>query len=428
MTIAQNTQFVIKNLSIVSFDESIRYDVRGIYDELSIFDNLMSPVMSGNILITDALGLSNKLKFDGSEYIEIEIVKDTDRPETMSFKKKFLIYKQSDRKQINQTSEMYILHFVSEEFILSQQKKIQQTYKGEYSTFVQRILSEHLKVTNVEIEPTKGIKEIVVPTLSPLDAIDYITKRAIGMNNLPDFLFWQTQKSYYFKSLSQIVKSPIFANIDFVTKNLSEEETGQNQNIEMFSARDVKILSQFNFAESIVGGVYAGKFVGFDTLTRTIKTTTITQDDVYKLTGHANPQKPNSKIPNKDKKTADVMYDSNLTVYPFQYARTQDEWIKQRDSKTANIIDDTHMYKFQRKAIFYNFIQKRLKITMPGNFAFMSGSTVQVNMPNRSRDVDSQGDPSLSGKYVITGVRHVIRFDKHETVLEVATDSTRLKT
>lgn len=428
MTIAQSTQFAIKNLSIVSFDETIRYDVRGLYEEINIFDNLMFPVMSGNILITDALGLSNKLKFDGSEYIDIEIVKDINFSNGMSIKKKFLIYKQSDRKQINQTSEMYILHFVSEEFILSQQKKIQQTYKGEYSTFVQKILSEHLKVTSSEIESTKGIKEIVVPTLSPLDAIDYITKRAIGMNNLPDFLFWQTQNSYHFKSLSEIVKSPITATINFYTKNLSEETTGQNVITEMFSARDVKILSQFNFAESIVGGVYAGKFVGFDTLTRTIKTTTITQDDVYKLTGHANSQKPNSKIPNKDKKTADVMYDSNLTVYPFQYARTQDEWIKQRDSKTANIIDDTHMYKFQRKAIFYNFIQKRLKITMPGNFLFMSGSTVQVNMPNRSRDVDSQGDPSLSGKYVITGVRHVIRFDKHETVLEVATDSTRLKT
>jgi hypothetical protein len=123
MTIAQSTQFAIKNLSIVSFDETIRYDVRGLYEEINIFDNLMFPVMSGNILITDALGLSNKLKFDGSEYIDIEIVKDINFSNGMSIKKKFLIYKQSDRKQINQTSEMYILHFVSEEFILSQQQE-----------------------------------------------------------------------------------------------------------------------------------------------------------------------------------------------------------------------------------------------------------------------------------------------------------------
>lgn len=427
MTIAQSTQFVIKDLSIVSFDGSIKYDVRGIFEELNIFDNLMSPVMSGNILINDALGLSNKLKFDGSEYIEIDIVKDIDMPKKLFFKKKFLIYKQSDRKQVNQSSEMYILHFVSEEFTLSQQKKLQQFYKGEYSTIVERILKDHLKVDKAAIEKTKGIKEIVIPTLSPFDAIEYVAKRSVGTNGLPDFLFWQNQLAYNFKSLSEIVKADTIAQIDFATKNLSEETTGQGAINEVFGARDVKVLSQFNFAESIVGGVYAGKFVGFDTLTRTVATTQISQDDVYKLTRHANNTKPNTQIPNKEKKTADKMYDSNLTVYPFQYARTQSEWLKKKDSKSSNIIDDTHSYVLQRKAIFYNFIQKRLQISMPGNFMLMSGYNVQVNMPNRSQDVDIEGDKSLSGKYVITGVRHVIRFDKHETVLEVATDSTNLR-
>lgn len=427
MTIAQSTQFVIKDLSIVSFDGTRRYDVRGIFEELNIFDNLMSPVMSGNILINDALGLSNKLKFDGSEYIEIDIVKDIDLPKKLFFKKKFLIYKQSDRKQVNQSSEMYILHFVSEEFTLSQQKKIQQFYKGEYSTIVERILKDHLKVEKASIEKTKGIKEIVIPTLSPLDAVEYVTKRSIGNNGLPDFLFWQNQLSYNFKSLSEIVKADTIAQIDFATKNLSQETTGQSPTDDIFGARDVKVLSQFNFAESIVGGVYAGKFVGFDTLTRTVSTAQISQDDVYKLTRHANNNKPNIQIPNKEKKTADKMYDSNLTVYPFQYARTQSEWLKKKDSKSSNIIDDTHSYVLQRKAIFYNFIQKRLQISMPGNFMLMSGYNVQVNMPNRSQDVDVDGDKSLSGKYVITGVRHIIRFDKHETVLEVATDSTNLR-
>lgn len=427
MSLNQSTQFVVKNLAITSFDGQRRFDVRAIYDELNIFDNLMSPVMSGNILIRDAIGLSNKIKFDGSEYLEIELVKDEDLPGKLWFKKRFVIYKQSDRKQINQTSEVYILHFVSEEFILSQQKKIQQLYKGEYSSIVSKILKDHLKVEKSIVETTKGIKEIVIPTLSPLDAIEYIAKRSIGMKGLPDFLFWETQMAYNFVSLSEIMTRGAVAEINFGTKNLSQSVTGQDPSMEIYGARDVKVLSQFNLAENIVGGTYAGKFVGFDTLTRTIATTTISQDDVYKLTGHANSNKNNATIPNKDKKTADKMYDSNLTVYPFQYARTKNEWLKKKDSKTANIIDDTHNYILQRKTIFYNLMQKRLKITVPGNFMLMSGYNVQVNMPNRSQDNTSDGDKSLSGKYVITGVRHVIRFDKHETVLEVATDSTNLR-
>ena len=424
MAILQNTQFVVKRLAITSFDGKVQFDIREVYEELSIFDNLMSPVMSGNVLIRDAVGLSKKIKFDGSEYIEIEILKDADQPNKLWFKKRFVIYKQTDRKQVNESSELFILNFVSEEFILSQQKKIQQLYKGEYSTIVQKILKEQLLVNEAQIEKTRGLKEIVIPNLSPFDAIEYVTKRSVSNKGLPDFVFWQTQMAYNFKSLSEIINSTTIADINFGTKNLSKGPNTSDVRNEVFGARDVKILSQFNYAENIVGGVYAGKFIGFDTLTRTVLTNNISRDDVYKLTGHANKNPINSKIPNKEKKTADSMYDSNMTVYPFQYARSKSDWLKKKDQKTAYIIDDTHSYILQRKAVFYNFLQKRLRITVPGNFMLMSGYAVQVNMPNRNQETNVNGDESLSGKYVITGVRHIIRFDKHETILEVATDST----
>ena len=125
------------------------------------------------------------------------------------------------------------------------------------------------------------------------------------------------------------------------------------------------------------------------------------------------------------------MYDSRVTLYPYQTNRTVIPYVKTNDVKTANIVDDTDNYVLQRKMIFDNLMQKRIRITMPGNFGLYSGSCVQLNIPNRYT-VDIQkmenGDKSLSGKYIITGVRHLIRYDKHETILEVATDSTNYKT
>ena len=55
--------------------------------------------MSGDIFITDALGLSSKLMFDGSESLLIDISK-TEDSDVGRFKKAFRIYKQSDRSQI----------------------------------------------------------------------------------------------------------------------------------------------------------------------------------------------------------------------------------------------------------------------------------------------------------------------------------------
>jgi hypothetical protein len=110
LEVTQSTQFRIRNLSIVS--KIGTFEISSMFDELNIFDSVMMPCMSGNILIRDAIGLSKKLLFDGSEYLNVNIGKDLD-DNVLAINKTFRIYKQSDRKYINQTSEMYAFNFVS---------------------------------------------------------------------------------------------------------------------------------------------------------------------------------------------------------------------------------------------------------------------------------------------------------------------------
>jgi hypothetical protein len=71
-------------------------------------------------------------------------------------------------------------------------------------------------------------------------------------------------------------------------------------------------------------------------------------------------------------------------------------------------------------------MSKKLKIVMPGNFQLSSGFNVNVEAPqlgvfNKTTDED---DKSISGKYIIVASRQIISFDKHETVLEVASSSS----
>ena len=72
VSISQSTQFEITKLVINSKYGQI--DVSAIFEELNIFDSVFVPCMSGNILLKDSVGLSNKLMFDGSEFIDIDIV------------------------------------------------------------------------------------------------------------------------------------------------------------------------------------------------------------------------------------------------------------------------------------------------------------------------------------------------------------------
>ena len=109
--IKQTTQFAINKLVINSKLGS--FNLASIFEELNIFDSILMPCMSGNILIKDSIGLSKRLLFDGSEFLDIDISK-SDESSGTNIVKTFRIFKQSDRSNINQTSEVYVLHFVSE--------------------------------------------------------------------------------------------------------------------------------------------------------------------------------------------------------------------------------------------------------------------------------------------------------------------------
>ena len=122
----QASRFTLNELSIVTKKGIL--DISKIYGEINIFDSILSPVMTGVISINDSIGLSGKLIFDGSEVLLINVGKDTDSA-ALRLKKAFRIYKQSERKNLTQNSETYNLEFVSDEFIFSDQQRINQAYK-----------------------------------------------------------------------------------------------------------------------------------------------------------------------------------------------------------------------------------------------------------------------------------------------------------
>ena len=55
--IRQSTQFIVQEL-VLELSNGERIDIRSAADEINLFDNLFTPCVSGNILISDAVGLS----------------------------------------------------------------------------------------------------------------------------------------------------------------------------------------------------------------------------------------------------------------------------------------------------------------------------------------------------------------------------------
>jgi len=415
----QSTQFEIKKLAIVS--KFGTFDISGIFAELNIFDSILMPCMSGNIAVKDSIGLSKRLLFDGSEYLIVNISKSGESTSTNIFKN-FRIYKQTDRKNVNQNTEMYILHFVSEEMIYSEQQKVNQHYTGTYDQIAVSVLLNYLKVSNKKIgivEKTRGVHNSIVPLLTPFETVQWLSKRAVNSDNKANFLFFENKVGFNFVSLSTLYSNNPLLTINFDAKNLSDTISN-----EFLGVRNFNFTVSFDFLESVRNGFFANKFIGFDILTRTIQTTYLDINNTFKKGKTLNDYPIASAAQNRENKDASEMYDSKIVLYPYQTSRFNTTYVKTNDNAAATIIDDTHTYLPQRKATLNNLLQRRMNITLPGNFAISSGFVLNLNAHSYSVNDENRTDNSISGKYLIVGTRHMIKPEKHETICEISSDST----
>jgi hypothetical protein len=419
------SKFSINELAIVT--KAGKLDISKLFQEINIFDSLLSPVMSGAVVIIDSIGLSSKLLFDGSEVLLVNIGKDTDSS-SFRLKKAFRIYRQSNRATLQQNAETYTLEFVSDEFIFSEQQKINQSYKTTYSDVVNKILVNYLKVPEQKLrgvfQDTTGVRDLVIPNLKPLDALEWCAKRAVDQRRSPNYVFFENNLGFNFASLSYLLSSDYLFKIKFPAKNL--EETKPNQ--DLLSPRHFEVVNQSDKIKTTREGVAAGTFIGFDPITRTIQNKRIGFEDHYNAMDHGNDTANFSQSKNRGGETATQAFDSKKVVNIFGANIKNSQYIKKYDPTSISKVETPEDFIFARKAIFANLMNKRIKLVMPGNFQLTSGFNLNVRVPDFSKKESGSEneDRSLSGKYLIIATRHIIKYDMHETVLELATTSNEI--
>jgi|TARA_R110000868_G_scaffold286050_2_gene546544 hypothetical protein len=420
LNLIQPTDFSINELAIVTKGGKI--SLRDVYEEINIHESMLSPCISGSIIINDSIGLSSKLLLDGTEILLVDIDKGAG---VLRMKRSFRVYKQTDRRLINQTSESYVLRFASEEIILSEQQLLAECFKGTYTDISKRILATKLRVAPQNLkgifDTSYGAVDLIIPGLKPFDALNWCAKRAIDSTGQPSFMFFENVNGYNFTTLSTIMKMPAIFNVNFDIKNLP----GDNTKEELLGARAMEVMTQYDFITNTQAGVYAGTFVGIDPLTRQIKVDTKTMDNTYRG-AHAN-KNPNFPIEtNKLGKTNYQMTDSRVVYYVSTSLRGASAFIRENEPGSIQVDDTPQKYIFARKALLQNFVSQRVKVVLPGNFAVSPGRTINLEVPNRSVNIrgDNNYDSTLKGKYAILSTRHIIRYNVFETVAEVVTDSS----
>jgi hypothetical protein len=231
---------------------------------MALYEDIFQPLMTCEIVINDALALSQDLPFIGEETLRVT-VKTTNAPSSSKYE--FLLYGMDDVVPgDNNKYQVYKMRGISKESLADAKITVQRGYFDTHDAVINDVLSTFLKTKKeVIISPTKGVHRTIVPNLSPLTAIDFIRQRAVS-NEYPysPFLFFETASGFSFVDIvAQIVQAKQ-EDINLITRtfvnNLTSGTDGSGINSEKAAAFNSIISYQTVAKHDSISKTFTGAY------------------------------------------------------------------------------------------------------------------------------------------------------------------------
>lgn len=421
---------------------------------INYYEDLFSNCITGNVIINDANGYSTTYSWHGEEYISLSFRRNNQVDWTRG---KFKVYSLSDRKLGNDTSEMYVLNFCSEEMLLNEKLRINKTYKETpISSMVEDIAINYLKIKKpIFTEKTYGKYNITIPNLNPLQAINWLCNIAIS-DSLPGaangdsgatYLFWETKSGYFFKSVLSLLhdSNNIYRGIHnagfywYGTKNADTNEmlgaklnTGADRPDKAQQIFTYDAINSYNSLDSLKKGMFSNKTISLDLIGRNKQDHKFDYNKYFDyLKNNISLYKTEGKFPilsgSPDRfNNTDEKYDNvNIRIFHTTTGQNANAFISDNEKGVKDYkIEKCISY---RAAQFALLSHNKLKIVIPGDNILTAGMIIKVYIPStyiNTKTKTNMENKFLSGYYLITALRHSINsIGDFRSILELRKDS-----
>ena len=375
----------------------------------NLYESLSSPVMTGDMEMSDALDVVTNFSINGNEWIYVLL----DKPGlNKPIRKAFRIYKISNRKFSTTSAALYTIHFCSEELIISSQSYVKRAYAGTIDVMIKNILNDYLKaskkINDANFIKPNGNYSFSISRMRPFQAIEWLSSRAFGANqNL--YFFYEDADGFNFTSFEQMIKNAPYATYVYQPNDTAD------------AANNYKSISYLNVDRDfdVLMGVKSGQFAStlhtFDLVSRSFNEKKLQGDSYGKdrlLNNAISTDSTKNRLGNTIFESTDshtkfvITSDSDPTINPV----TPQNWLLQNIQKSA-----------QMKGLRYT-------INVPSDFELRVGRVVTLHLPagnpQNPNDAAGEQDKYRSGSnYLITSLRHGISGQVSSTTLELLSDS-----
>ena len=426
-------------------------NIQSLVQELNIYEGITQAAVYGTLVLVDSINLINNLPIQGTERLFFKLsTPGTSKLEHIVDASEatghpFYIYKISNRRQPQQGTLVYTLHFASREFMRNIRTKISKAYDGKVSSIVQEILGDKDGLDSrkkLYYEETKNSDKLVIPNLSPFNAIGMCTKRALPYYTKGvGYYFYETTKGFYFQSWENMC-----AHYGSVERNPIETYYYSPQNItddtiEDKTLHDLKAVESYKFinqqhdvAAAQALGTYGHRVITHNLYAKDFTETDFHYHDDFNSTVHAD-FVGNDGSQNKpavrgnpvdfDNKTVSDYAESLVTLMPTNQYSHGDAG----GSFGTDVSDDGRLEGVRNAQIQQVQAGTTIEMTIKGQTYIQPGQVIDFAIRPVEEDGQTQDkksyDPQYSGRYVITKIRHRVSKQDYKMVLECRKDSVR---
>lgn len=441
---AQNqSQFGILEASIILSsvkNEDKVVDVRGNIVEVNLFENLYKPYVDSTIVLIDDFGLKNSLNIQGTERLKL-VLGDAENPEEPVVVKYFFFSKINDTQKMNERAELLSISLVEEHVYIDAIKQFSKSYTDELENIITSIADNELGKTVVKslFEPSvQGPRKIIVPYLSPLEAIQWLRDRATTRTGSPIFLSGSLYtNSLVMSSLDGLLREDVINDklplrYSSAISGVDADQDQLRPYYEIMSFKEVDAENSLALYENgAIGSFYASIDAGTGVLSGDHISIRDILDEFYtnKLISADTNQSVFDPSLEIDGKLSDEY--NSLHIHQVVSSNTYNQFKSYHD-ETSLLGENNSLIESRLKAknkIIRTFLKKNIiDIGMNGSLFFKGKISVgrklrllflNSNVQGDLKDTNDQIDKRKSGDYIILATNHRLADEKHTTILRL---------
>jgi hypothetical protein len=436
--------FRVKTCTIISYrqapdsEEAFRVNVLPQLANISIVEDVTSPVITGEIDLIDTNDIRTLLPLVGLERLQLRIF--TPGQDEIDFRDEPLyIYKADKIRNTSGTGrqQVYRLYFTSREAYLNNTRRVSRAFAGPLEVAVNELVTDERYLDSRKVlyaEPTATNEKVVIPNLKPLATIKFLQDRAVSSKyKNAGYLFYETTQGFHFRSFESL-----FAMGGHTARPVTELYAIQPAKVRKDGEQDViedlrtvvkyAFVDAVNILEQMNNGLFANRLVKHDIYEKKIETFDYDYHDEFQNHFHTEHDGEGARSATK-------------WLHPVTYLDNTEKTLSDHPMSKLMSVEDTtkkhNDYESTKKEVILpnrtsqraQMMSHHLTMTVPGQTRINAGQMIAFNLPYQkpvAHDEGQQTNPYYSGRYCILQLKH--KFDvinqNHTMNLRCVKDAT----